>query len=244
MKFIGHRGYSRLYPENSLAAFEAVINHPLNGKTVAGIELDIHLTFDRRIPVMHETTIPDENGSSIPVFSLSFDRLQQLNTMRGGKAAIPSLEETLSLVSHKTGLCLEIKEGDYDHRLFTSLLAFMLRAYNPSGDITLSSFSFPLLKMVMLEVDDLDIKYGFLFKNWDRFCELEADSIASIHYLHPWYRLVLDNPGRILTANMPLQCWTVNFLEDILALKNGPCGKLIRSVMTDDLSLALKFVEL
>ena len=34
MKFIAHRGYSACYPENSLPAFEAVVNHAQNGHSL------------------------------------------------------------------------------------------------------------------------------------------------------------------------------------------------------------------
>ena len=46
-----HRGLSSFYPENSMAAFRAAKN-----AGVPGIELDIHLSRDRRLVVFHDDT--------------------------------------------------------------------------------------------------------------------------------------------------------------------------------------------
>ncbi|MBN2320302.1 MAG: hypothetical protein JXR49_14555 [Acidobacteria bacterium] len=72
MKFIAHRGFSRRFAGNSLPAFQAVIDHPCNGRSLIGIELDIHLCKDERIPVMHETTVPGYKGEKVPVAQCTF----------------------------------------------------------------------------------------------------------------------------------------------------------------------------
>lgn len=41
MKFIVHRGFWLHFAENSLPAFQAVIEHPCNGRSLIGIELDL-----------------------------------------------------------------------------------------------------------------------------------------------------------------------------------------------------------
>jgi glycerophosphoryl diester phosphodiesterase len=241
MKFIGHRGYSKLYPENSLAAFEAVASHPLNGSLVAGIELDIHLTSDSKIPVMHETSLPDGTGLPVPVYKVTFDQLQDLHKKRNGPKPIPSLEETLKLIRHRTGLCLEIKTGDYDHRAFTKLLIKMLTGYSPAADVVISSFSFDLLKMVMDADKGLGLKYGFLLKTWESFDVISSLDEDTLDFLHPSLGLVLEDPDVFNLKGIPLQVWTVNYDSDLRALKNCSCGHLISSVMTDDLSMAERF---
>lgn len=46
-----HRGLSSLYPENSMVAFRAA-----RDAGVPGVELDIHLSRDRRLVVFHDDT--------------------------------------------------------------------------------------------------------------------------------------------------------------------------------------------
>ena len=49
---IGHRGYPAKFPENTLAAFEGAIQAGCDM-----IELDVTLTRDRRVVVIHDDTL-------------------------------------------------------------------------------------------------------------------------------------------------------------------------------------------
>ena len=50
MKIWAHRGCSQMYPENTLTAFEKAMNI----SQLAGIELDIQLTSDGELVVIHD----------------------------------------------------------------------------------------------------------------------------------------------------------------------------------------------
>ena len=61
---IGHRGYPALCPENTLASFE--------GAMQAGcdmIELDVTLTKDRKVVVIHDDTLDRTTNGKGPVSS-------------------------------------------------------------------------------------------------------------------------------------------------------------------------------
>lgn len=51
-KIIGHRGYAALYPENTMLSFKKAYEHGADG-----IELDIHMTVDNEIIVIHDPTL-------------------------------------------------------------------------------------------------------------------------------------------------------------------------------------------
>ena len=56
---IAHRGYSALYPENTLLAIRSAVDSGANG-----IEIDIHLTQDHQIILQHDETLDRmTNGS-------------------------------------------------------------------------------------------------------------------------------------------------------------------------------------
>ena len=48
-----HRGLSSLYPENTMAAYRAA-----RDAGIPGIELDVHLTADKKLVVFHDDTTP------------------------------------------------------------------------------------------------------------------------------------------------------------------------------------------
>ena len=53
MKIWAHRGCSQAYPENTLLAFEKAVHI----KKLTGIELDIQLTKDDCLVVMHDERV-------------------------------------------------------------------------------------------------------------------------------------------------------------------------------------------
>jgi glycerophosphoryl diester phosphodiesterase len=72
--FIAHRGYSACYPENTLAAF--------NGAIDAGahmIELDVCLSRDRHLVVIHDETVDRTTNGTGAVKALTMDQLDRLD---------------------------------------------------------------------------------------------------------------------------------------------------------------------
>lgn len=94
-----HRGFSAKFPENTLAAFVAALE-----LGVDGIELDIHLSKDGHIVVIHDEQLDrTTNGHGLVVTHT----LAELQALDAGKwfsdefagARIPTLEEVLNLVA-------------------------------------------------------------------------------------------------------------------------------------------------
>ncbi|MBF6634501.1 MAG: glycerophosphodiester phosphodiesterase, partial [Planococcus sp. (in: Bacteria)] len=52
MKIYAHRGCSGAYPENTLVAFRAAAELP-----ITGVEIDVHLTRDGEIVVIHDEKV-------------------------------------------------------------------------------------------------------------------------------------------------------------------------------------------
>jgi len=240
MKFIAHRGFSLRFAENSLPAFEAVIEHPCNGRSLTGIELDIHLTGDGRIPVMHETKVTGDRGKIIPVAQCTFDELQHLFKRANDPAVppIPAIEEVFDLVDHRTELCFEIKEGPYDLDRFSSRFAEALAAYRPSGDVVVSSFSLNILEQVRSYLSRFDLRYGFIFKSIEAFGFLHPGGVHRFDLLHPHYTLALHAPVHFFSNSPPVRCWTVNDRDILRRLIARTPHVPIEAVITDDIDLA------
>lgn len=89
-------------PENSLGAFKAAMDQGY------GIELDVHLTRDGKVAVIHDYTLNRLCGVSGQVEELTFDQLQSYR-IYGTKECIPSLEQVLDYVDGKIPLIIELK---------------------------------------------------------------------------------------------------------------------------------------
>lgn len=111
---IAHRGYRKRYPENTLAAFAAAFD-----AGVGMIELDVTLTKDRRVVVLHDDTLDRTTDGRGPARGFNLDELKQLDAgswfdPRFTGERLPALEEALDLCAVCGMVNIEIKAGAFE----------------------------------------------------------------------------------------------------------------------------------
>ncbi len=93
-------------PENSLAAFRRAADHGF------GAELDVHLTRDGRLAVIHDDSLKRTCGADEKASELTSAELAQYR-LEGTGEKIPFLEEVLPIFEGKAPLIVELKvEGN------------------------------------------------------------------------------------------------------------------------------------
>lgn len=109
---IAHRGFSSKYPENTLLSFRKALE-----LGVPRIELDLQVTRDGRLVVLHDLTVDRTTDGSGAASDLTFDQIRALDA--GGwlspefaEERVPSFEEVLDFDASAI-LVVELKfEGD------------------------------------------------------------------------------------------------------------------------------------
>ncbi len=112
--FIAHRGYSACYPENTLAAF--------NGAIDAGahmIELDVCLSKDRQLVVIHDKTVDRTTNGTGAVKALTMDQLGRLDAgswfdPRFNTERLPTLAQVLDAAKGRLLVNIEIKPEAFE----------------------------------------------------------------------------------------------------------------------------------
>lgn len=100
-----HRGLhdsSAGIPENSLPAFAAAV------KAGVGIELDVHLTKDKKIVVFHDDTFERMCGHVGSVEEKTYEEMKHY-TLGGTQERIPLLSDVLGYVNGRVPLLIEVK---------------------------------------------------------------------------------------------------------------------------------------
>lgn len=117
----GHRGVQSLYPENTLASFQAAIDLKLQF-----VELDLHCTKDGEIVIHHDFDVRDRLISTMTLEEVKKIDVGEANPdfplqRAVPRAQIPTLTELFEM-AHKTNLCfnLEIK-SDPRHPEYTQV---------------------------------------------------------------------------------------------------------------------------
>ena len=106
-----HRGASTTHPENTLAAFREAIRLGAHQ-----IELDVCLTRDGHLVIMHDATVDRTTNGSGPVAALTLEEIKKLDagSWKGELFAgqrVPTLAEALEIMPRNTWLNLHLKSG-------------------------------------------------------------------------------------------------------------------------------------
>ena len=107
---IAHRGASYLAPENTRAAVQ------LAWEKDADVEIDVHLSLDNRVMVIHNATTKHISGVDLKVSETRSERLRELDmgAFKGQAFAgeqMPFLEEIIQTIPPRRKLYVEIKCG-------------------------------------------------------------------------------------------------------------------------------------
>lgn len=130
-----HRGLHNAeesIPENSLTAFRRAVEQGY------GAELDVHLTKDGNLVVMHDESLKRTAGVDKNLCDCTMEELKELK-LEGTQEPIPLLEEVLSLFAGKAPLVVEIKAFKGNHKALTEAVCKMLDCF-PKLDFCIESF--------------------------------------------------------------------------------------------------------
>lgn len=178
-----------MYPENTMTSFSKAME--INGLT--GIELDIQMTSDNEIVVIHDERVDRTTGGSGYVRDFTYSQLRQLAIETGKiqKERVPSITEVLDLLEKKmkTGLLLniELKNSNISYEKMEEKILDLIAERNLQRQVIYSSFYTKSLKKIKdLEpeaaIGVLDTKVSeCLFKR--NGCFGNNESIA----LHPFW---------------------------------------------------------
>ncbi|MCR8643840.1 glycerophosphodiester phosphodiesterase [Paenibacillus sp. N1-5-1-14] len=220
---MAHRGSMGHAPENTLAAFQLGVEQGCNA-----IELDIHLSKDGEIVVIHDETLERTTNLTGYVNDYTAAELKQADAgswfhEKYAAECIPLLEEVLDLVSTDFLLNIEIKHS-YNGQLEPTLIE-LLKRKNRMESVVLSSFNLKSLKAIKLA--EPDIRIGIIYNvNVVQHREFANLMGVPVYSLHPNFHNI--DPEDVLDAvssGIQVFPYTINDAEHMkLAISCGVSG--------------------
>ena len=216
-----HRGASGHAPENTLEAFQLAIQMGADG-----IELDVHLSSDGELVVIHDETVDRTTNGTGLVSGKTLAQLKQLDASKGMEGfsgvRIPTLAEVYDLI-RDTGLLVnvEIKTDNIQYADIEKKCLALEREKGMEGRVIYSSFNhYTLANVVAL---DPEAKTGLLYMS-GLYQPWEYAKLAGASYIHPFLRNLLL-PGLVdgcRENGIGINLWTVNDENTMRAcLKQG-----------------------
>ncbi|MGE7948824.1 glycerophosphodiester phosphodiesterase [Lysinibacillus sp. NPDC093688] len=149
MDIFAHRGVSALYPENTMAAFTAASKLP-----ITGIELDVHLTADRELVVIHDETIDRTSNGSGNVKDYTLQELRAFDygswfSSKFEEESIPTLGDVLDLfagTNHRINI--ELKTDVFPYDGIEALVIREVAAYQMTERVIISSFNHESIQII------------------------------------------------------------------------------------------------
>lgn len=208
---IAHRGAKGYEPENTLQAFQKALD--LNAD---GIELDVHLSADGHIMVIHDETIDKMTNGKGFVNTLSLPELKSF--LIAEKYEIPTLKEVFDLVNKKCFINIELKSRDALQCVSTLIDEYVSEKKWSYDHFIVSSFDWNALQEV--HKFDSKIPIGVLTETNLALALAFAETIKA-KAIHPYYHLLNeDNVVEMQQKGFLVLPWTVNIEEDIQKIKS------------------------
>lgn len=149
---IAHRGDVESAPENTLEAFRAAAE-----KGADGVELDVRLSMDGHVVVMHDRHVDRTTSGRGPVGRLTLAQLKELDAgswydARFNGARVPTLEEVLEEMPKGFLLDVELKVRGWGVMALASRVASVIKRHDRMDSTLVASFN-PMALFAMRKLE-------------------------------------------------------------------------------------------
>lgn len=239
---IAHRGFKMKYPENTLVAFQAAIDvgAPM-------IELDVMLSRDRKLVVIHDVTLERTTNGHGPVKDYTLEELKRLDAGSWfhpdfKDQRLPELAEVLKLANGRVITNIEIKSNAYEPNHPTDAIerqvVDLIKQKNALDEVLISSFNPAILRQISKMTERPALALITANPADDHTVEFCLDINA--FSWHPHQRILTANQVKMMRrAGIRVFPFNVDTPEDCARM----IGMKVDGVITDDPVSARRWSE-
>ena len=235
-----HRGASAHAPENTLAAFEMAL-----AENADGIELDVKLSADGHVVVIHDMTVDRTTGAHGRVRDLSLADLRALGagsffSENFQREKIPTLEEVFEAVGKRTFINVELTNYNSPRDHLVESVCTLVKKFGLQEHVMFSSFfalNLSKARSILPEVPCGLLAFNGLLGAWARSFGF---AFGKYQALHPNFKdTTHQQVQRVHRLKRRVHVWTVNAADDMRRLFNWG----VDGIFTDDPGLAVQVRE-
>lgn len=232
-----HRGASAHAPENTLAAFELAL-----AQNADAIELDVKLSADGQVMVIHDTTVNRTTGSHGRVTDLSLAQLKSLDagsffSSQYSGEKIPTLQEVFEALGQRTFINVELTNYNTPRDHLVDTVCALVKKFGLQKRVMFSSFFASNLSKARAYLPDVPrglLAFSGLLGAWARSFGF---AFGRYQALHPNIQDVTPQQiQRVHRLQRRIHVWTVNAPQDMRRLFQWR----VDALFTDDPQLAVQ----
>lgn len=220
---IAHRGASADAPENTMAAIKKAM-----AMGVDMVEIDVQLTKDKQVVLMHDLTVDRTTNGKGRVRDLRFDEIRKLDAgswfssdFKGEK--VPTLEEVIETINGKCKLLIEVKRVKTKKPEIEAKIIQLIDKYNAQNWCVVQSFETEVVKNI--QALDTSIECHKLVTMNISVLPLHLDSriktgtiykYKTVQSINPYFKMLNKRKvDKIHSRGQKIITWTVNEKEDM-----------------------------
>lgn len=208
---IGHRGAKAYEAENTLASFQKAID-----LQVDAIELDVHLSVDNELMVIHDETIDRTTNGKGKVNQFTKAELQDFCIENQHK--IPTLQEVFDLVRRRCFINVELKTFETAAKVVDLIEKYIREKNWEYSDFLVSSFDWDALEEVNFVNSKIPIA---VLTETDLDKALAFAKIIQAKAINPDFQLLnIENTRKLQENGFEVYPWTVNETAEIKKMQS------------------------
>ena len=232
-----HRGDLAHAPENTLPAFQQAIQ-----KGADGVELDVKLTADGHVIVIHDSTVDRTTDGKGRVASLPLEAIRKLDAGKWfnekfAGTKVPLLEEVFEVVGKDKMINIELKDYTVSHDGLVEKVCELIKRHDNHNQILFSSFFPSTLKVAAQALPEIPrglLAMPGLLGLWTRSFGFMFGDYQALHpHIASTSREQMQRAHRLKRR---VHVWTVNKPEEIIQLKEWG----VDGIITDDPQTAVR----
>ncbi|RKO62040.1 glycerophosphodiester phosphodiesterase [Caldibacillus debilis] len=210
-----HRGASGTHPENTMLSF-----YEAERVKADGIELDVQLTKDGEVVIIHDETVDRTTDGKGKVKDFTLSEIKKLNAahhfQKGRlKAEIPTLEEFMEWFVKTDLVCnIELKTYTVENNELENKVLDLIKKFRAEDRIILSSFNHYSIYYCRLRAPEIEIAPLFmegLYQPWAYAKGIRAEGIHPYHKACPTQLVIQSQENGI-----KVRPFTVNKEKDLI----------------------------
>jgi len=216
-RIIAHRGSSYLAPENTISSAKLAMQ-----ENADALELDIHLTKDNQIVVIHDSNIKRTSGINKFVKDLTLQQLKQYDfglwkNKKWKNERIPTLEEIFNIIPNNKSIFIEIKSG---MECLSEIKKLILDGIILENQMVLMDFNFKTVLKAKAMFPSVEVLWLYEFEQFatpkrkrvllDNIIEIAVKNKIDGINIENIKQLNADFIKRANECGLKCYCWTVD----------------------------------
>lgn len=212
----GHRGASANAPQNTLRAFHLAVE-----QGAAGIELDVHLTADGQLVVIHDFTVDHTTNGSGAVAEMTLEQIRMLDAGAWFSEAyqntyVPTLQEVFEMLQGQSWVNVEIKASTQG---IEQAVAAAIEQYGMIEKVVISSFDPSIVRRFQSLMPQA--LTGWLYVEGAGYDPHEILRDLHVSAVHPYHEMIdADYMTWARERGYVVNTWTVNDPQRALLLRD------------------------